>query len=78
MAELVVSPKTADRRASAAAPPGSFVARPTFSPGGGAYTPSVTVTIACATAGATIRFTTDGSEPTEASTEYTAPILLEP
>jgi hypothetical protein len=34
------------------------------------------VTISCATAGATIRYTIDGSDPTETSSTYTGPILV--
>jgi hypothetical protein len=34
------------------------------------------VTITCATAGATIRYTTDGSQPTSSSTTYSAPISV--
>ncbi len=52
----------------------SQVAAPTFSPAGGTYTSAQTVTISCATAGAAIRYTTDGSEPTAASTQYAGPI----
>ncbi|MEI6809403.1 MAG: M4 family metallopeptidase, partial [bacterium] len=52
------------------------VATPTFNPGEGAYASSVTVTVATATAGATIHYTTNGIEPTESSTVYTAPIVL--
>jgi uncharacterized repeat protein (TIGR02543 family) len=41
------------------------VAMPTFSPGGGTYSSAQTVTISCATSGATIRYTTDGTAPSE-------------
>ena len=50
------------------------VATPTFSPVAGSYNVAQNVTIACATEGATIRYTIDGTEPTETSTEYTAAI----
>lgn len=40
------------------------VAAPTFSPAGGTYTSAQSVTIASATTGASIRYTTDGSTPT--------------
>jgi len=44
------------------------VATPAFDPDGGAHPgTSVTVTVSCATSGATIRYTIDGSEPTELS-----------
>lgn len=52
------------------------VATPTFSPGGGTYSSAQTVTMSCATAGATIRYTTNGTEPTASSTQYTAPITV--
>ncbi|MGE3843274.1 MAG: chitobiase/beta-hexosaminidase C-terminal domain-containing protein, partial [Vicinamibacterales bacterium] len=48
---------------------------PTLSPGTGTYTSSVDVTLS-AMAGATIRYTLDGSTPTGSSTVYTAPITL--
>ena len=48
-------------------PPGSQVAAPTFSPGGGSYTGAQSVTIGTATSGATIRYTTNGSTPTSTS-----------
>ena len=52
------------------------VATPTFSPVAGTYTTAQTVTLTTATTGATIRYTTDGSDPTSASTAYTAPIAV--
>ena len=48
------------------------VAVPVFSPAGGSYANSVTVTATCATEGATIRYTTNGDDPTEASTVFPA------
>ena len=50
---------------------------PTFSPAAMTFaTDSLDVTLACATAGATIRYTLDGSEPTSSSTAYSAPITI--
>lgn len=49
------------------------VAAPVLSPAGGTiYTNSVTVTASCATDGAVIRYTTNGSDPTESSTTFPA------
>ena len=50
------------------------VATPTFAPAAGEVLSGTEVAISCATAGATIYYTTDGSTPTTASTEYTAAI----
>ena len=56
---------------------GLHVAAPTFSPGPGTYTAEQDIAITTATAGASIRYTTDGSTPTEtAGTSYTAPVHL--
>ena len=52
------------------------VATPTISPNGGAFTDSTTITLTTATAGATIRYTTDGSDPVAASAAYIAPFVL--
>jgi alpha-tubulin suppressor-like RCC1 family protein len=52
------------------------VATPTLSPAGGSYSTPQTVTITTATTGATIRVTTDGSDPTFASPIYTAPLTV--
>lgn len=45
-------------------------ATPTFTPGAGQY--ATPVTISCATAGATIHYTTDGTTPTSASPVYSS------
>jgi hypothetical protein len=55
------------------APP---AATPTFSVPPGTYTSVQTVAISDTTAGATIFFTTDGSTPTAASTQYTGTISV--
>ena len=47
------------------------VATPTASDASGVYSQPFKVTLSCATGGATIRYTTDGTEPTEKSAEYT-------
>ncbi|HYG74310.1 MAG TPA: chitobiase/beta-hexosaminidase C-terminal domain-containing protein, partial [Planctomycetota bacterium] len=52
------------------------VATPTFTPNGGTFDNAVSVTIACATTGATIHYTTDGSTPTTASPVYSAALSL--
>ena len=52
------------------------VSTPTFGPGGGTYSSAQNVALACSTVGATIRYTTDGSEPVSSSTAYSTPIPL--
>lgn len=52
------------------------VATPLISPASGTYTNSVSVTITCSTAGATIRYTTNGSTPTSSSPAYAYPFTL--
>ena len=52
------------------------VATPTFTPEAGTYTEAQSVTIACATEGATIYYTLDGNDPTAESTVYAEPIAI--
>ena len=52
------------------------VKMPVFTPAGGEVEKGVTVTISCATANATIYYTTNGSAPTVQSAVYTAPIVI--
>ena len=52
------------------------VATPTFDPTGGTFRSAQEVTITCATDSTAIHYTTDGAEPTQDSTEYTDPIIV--
>ena len=52
------------------------VATPEFSVASGAVNSGTSVTISCSTEGAKIYYTTDGSDPTASSTEYTAAISV--
>ena len=52
------------------------VATPTFTPASGTYATAQNVTISCATEGASIYYTLDGTTPTDASTRYTSAITV--
>ena len=52
------------------------VATPTFSPSAGEVELNTNVTISCATDGAAIHYTVDGSTPTTSSATYTAPVAI--
>lgn len=54
-------------------PDGKKVAKPTFNPPPATYTAEQNITISCATAGADIFYSTDGSAP---SIQYTGPVTL--
>ena len=49
-------------------------ATPTFSPAAGTYTQAQSVSISCATEGATVYYTTNGQDPTTSSTVYSEAI----
>ncbi len=52
------------------------VATPTASPAGGSYTSNQSVTLGTATGGATIYYTTDGSDPNASSSAYSSPLSI--
>lgn len=55
----------------------SFVAAmPEMTPPGGSYTSPQSVKITCATPGAVVKYTLDGTEPTNSSNPYTQPIYV--
>ncbi len=72
-ATAVISAGDVEANFTAAAHP---VAMPRFGPGPGTYTGSVRVSISCETAGATIRYTTDGHEVTTTSAVYAGPLTF--
>ena len=54
----------------------NVVETPVIAPNGGTYYNAFDATITCATADAVIRYTTDGTEPTETSMVYTVPVTI--
>ena len=54
----------------------AVVAAPVFGLAGGTYNGAQSVAISCATAGAAIHYTLDGTTPTSASQTYSAPIAI--
>ena len=59
------------------APPIGTASTPTFTPNGASgFTGTQSVTISCTTVGATIHYTTDGTEPTVSSPVYSAALSL--
>jgi alpha-tubulin suppressor-like RCC1 family protein len=80
LGEVTTSPRLTASPLGRAAPvlaPGQSVATPTFAPVAGAYSSNQNVTISCSTSGASIYFTTDGTDPTTSSTPYTSPVLVD-
>ncbi|MBQ3709113.1 MAG: chitobiase/beta-hexosaminidase C-terminal domain-containing protein [Bacteroidales bacterium] len=76
-----VAPRSADDFEEVTAPtPTQTVATPTFTPAAGTYSEAQTVTIACETQGATIYYTTDGTDPIMPTgitgTEYSQPLTI--
>jgi hypothetical protein len=54
-----------------------FTATPVFDPASGFYDGGISVSLSDATVGATLRFTTDGAEPTEASAAWSEPLPVD-
>lgn len=54
----------------------NVVETPVIAPNGGTYYDAFDATITCATDNAVIRYTLDGTEPSETSSEYSAPISI--
>ncbi len=52
------------------------VAKPTFSVAAGTYYAPINVEMKCGTAGASIYYTTNGSEPSASSSKYSAPVTI--
>jgi len=52
------------------------LALPTFTPEAGEFIGEQSVSISCAILGATIRYTTNGTEPTESSDIYSTPLII--
>ena len=52
------------------------ISTPIFSPGSGIYSSTQNVTISCTPSDASIYYSTDTSDPTESSTEYTSPVTV--
>ncbi|MEI6764251.1 MAG: CotH kinase family protein [Bacteroidota bacterium] len=57
-------------------PCADYAIKPVFSQPAGFYGGSVSLIISSPDAGVTIRYTTDGTEPTAASTQYSAPVSI--
>lgn len=73
---IVRQPKPIRGYVPPAPAPSTQVETPSISPASGTYSAAQTATIVCATSGATIRYTTDGTEPTSSSSIYTAPLTI--
>ena len=52
------------------------VSAPSFTPAGGSFSGSVSVTISTSTSGATIHYTTDGADPTTSSSVYSSALTF--
>jgi len=57
-------------------PAGGTLNAPGINPGTGSYAGAVSVTLSSGALGGAIYYTTNGNDPTESSTRYTAPIII--
>ena len=73
---LYDAPLTVEQIRALATPGIAVASAPTVSPAAGSYADSVTVTLATSTVDAAIRYTTNGTEPTETSALYSAPLTF--
>ena len=71
-----VNEQTAEQPALAATPTDGVAGEPRFSPEPGVFAGDTEVTLHCATPGATIHYTFDGSQPVASSPVYSAPISV--
>jgi hypothetical protein len=66
----------ASRHPSTAARRSGVTAEPAFTPRAGVFTGDMAITLHCATPGATLHYTVDGSQPVNGSPLYGAPIMV--
>ena len=74
--DLPPSSLCGQQSATSAIATSAIVSAPTFSISAGTYSGTQSISIATSTAGATIRYTKDGTTPTETSSLYSTPVAI--